>query len=168
MLNERVFLGLGSNLGNKTNYICRALDLLVETPGISIESVSSFYETEPVGNENQEWFINLVAEVTTRLEPLELLEKVQEIESLLGRVRVEKWGPRTIDIDILLYGMRTVVEDKLVIPHPRLKERAFMLVPLYEVAPYLVLPSGETLKDLLSMIPKEKKVLLFKAGDAKL
>jgi 2-amino-4-hydroxy-6-hydroxymethyldihydropteridine diphosphokinase len=126
-------LGLGSNLGDRVRYLERALERLRRQ--IAIERVSSIYETQPVDVQNQPWFLNLVCVGLTQLKPRALLEFILEIESSLGRVRVEPSGPRTVDIDILAYNARVVDEADLTIPHPRLAERAFVLVPLAEIWP---------------------------------
>ncbi|QGP92135.1 7,8-dihydro-6-hydroxymethylpterin-pyrophosphokinase [Neomoorella glycerini] len=136
------YLGLGSNLGDREGNLQRAVAILTATEGIEVERLSSWYETAPVGKTDQGWFLNGVAKIKTTMLPRELLLTVLAIEQRLGRVRRERWGPRNIDIDILLYDDLTVNEPDLAIPHPRLMERAFVLIPLAEIAPELILPDG--------------------------
>ena len=151
---ERVYLGLGANLGDRVGNIARALALLEERG--RIELVSSLYETEPVGFRDQPRFLNAVAAYLTELEPLELLACNKEIEKRLGRTSSFPNAPRPIDIDILFYGDRVLKTPDLEIPHPRLRERAFVLVPLAELAPDLVHPgTGERVADLLARVGRK-------------
>jgi len=143
----KVFLGLGSNLGDRARYLKEAISALA-SPLIKVEATSRIYETEPWGLMDQPLYWNQVIEVETSLEPLELLHVCQEIEHRLGRERKVHWGPRTIDIDLLIYD-NTVIESKeLILPHPYLEERAFVLAPLREIAPELVLPSGRSITEV--------------------
>ena len=143
------FLGLGSNIEDRLDNIQAAVNALASHRSIRVDAVSSVYETEPVGGPEQGPFLNLVVRAATLLSPRGLLKVGQSIEQELGRVRNERWGPRTIDIDILLYGERTVRRRNLEIPHPRLTERAFALVPLLEVAPGKKLPDGRSVASVL-------------------
>lgn len=153
------FLGLGSNLGNKRANLEKALEKLHNHNLIEVLKVSSFYETEPVGFKEQDWFLNLVVKISTSLTPFELLEFCQGIEKDLLRKRDIRWGPRTIDVDILLYENFSCQSEKLTVPHPRMKERAFVLVPLGEIEPGLVI-DGMGINQLLENINGEgiKKV----------
>ncbi|ERS92267.1 MULTISPECIES: 2-amino-4-hydroxy-6-hydroxymethyldihydropteridine diphosphokinase [Staphylococcus] len=154
-----VFLGLGSNVGDRENQLKEAIRLLDEQSGIKVVKVSSFYETEPVGYVDQPDFLNLCVEIQTELSPKAVLERGLAIEQQLHRVRKERWGPRTLDIDILLYGDQIIEEQDLTIPHPRMTERAFVLIPLQEIAPNKVEPRTQTkIKDIT--VPNEtvKKV----------
>lgn len=152
-----MFLSLGSNLGHREANLLAALRRLDEL-GVHTVRRSSWYETEPVGYTDQPWFVNLVVEVRTRLDPHEVLQAAQRVEAELGRVRRIRWGPRTVDVDVLLYGRRVVSTPDLVLPHPRMRERAFVLVPLVEVAPDLVLPDGTAVADLLPGVAGQRVI----------
>ena len=142
------YLGLGSNMGNRQDNLDRALDFLSQR--LRVEKVSSVYDTEPVGNIEQPRFLNLVCQVYTRLAPIELLALAKGIEHKLGRTISKSNAPRPIDIDILFYGDQVIETAELVIPHPKLAERAFVLIPLAEIAPDLVHPvSGKTIQELM-------------------
>ena len=144
------YIGLGSNLGEREATLREALTRLGELDGVVVVAVSSFRETDPVGNVDQPRFVNGAAEIETNLGPRELLDRLLEVERSLGRDRSseERWGPRTVDLDLLLYGDETVGEAGLEIPHPRLAERAFVVEPLLELDPDLRLPDGRALRDL--------------------
>ena len=136
----RVFLGLGSNLGDRVETIRKAMEMISKIPGVSASSSSSLYETEPVGISDQPMFVNAVLEIETDLSPEELFSKLKDIESELGRTETIRWGPRIIDIDILLFGDRVIEERDLTIPHPEMTKRGFVLVPLCEIAPEIKHP----------------------------
>jgi 2-amino-4-hydroxy-6-hydroxymethyldihydropteridine diphosphokinase len=146
----RAFIGLGSNLGDRETTLGAALGRLAAQDGIDVVAVSTFRETDPVGNVDQPRFINAAAELRTILGPVQLLERLLEVERGLGRDRSRegRWGPRTLDLDLLLYGDETIEEPGLTVPHPRLAERAFVLEPLLELDPGLSLPDGRRLRDL--------------------
>ncbi len=148
----RAFVGLGSNLGDPEELIRSALELLGAEAGIEVVGVSSLRETDPVGYEDQPRFLNGAAELATELPPQELLERLLAIERRLGRVRGEglRFGPRTIDLDLLLYGQETVQEPGLTLPHPRLHERRFALEPLAELDPALEVPGRGPVQALLA------------------
>jgi 2-amino-4-hydroxy-6-hydroxymethyldihydropteridine diphosphokinase len=133
----RAYLGLGSNLGNTKENIVKALEMLTADNELKLLKTSSYYETAPVGYQQQDWFLNIVAEIETELSPYELLALCNKIELQLKRERLIRWGPRTIDIDILLYEDFESNEDMLTVPHPRMQERAFVIMPLLEIAPHL-------------------------------
>ncbi len=134
-----VFLGLGSNVGDRAANLGAAAGLISRNIG-KIAKKSHLYETQPWGNTEQESFLNQVIMINTTLDPRELLDKISKIERELGRERREKWGPRSLDIDILFYGKRVIRDKGLEIPHPELHKRAFVLVPLMEIAPDLEHP----------------------------
>lgn len=136
------YVGLGSNLGDKLGYIKQALDMLEAVPGLSLLRVASLYETAPWGNVEQAWYVNTVAEIDSQLTPEQLLEVCLSIEKQLGRTREVRWGPRTLDLDLLLFGHEKIKLPQLQVPHPRLAERAFVLVPLAELQPDLIIPQG--------------------------
>jgi 2-amino-4-hydroxy-6-hydroxymethyldihydropteridine diphosphokinase len=131
---KRVYLSLGSNIGNRAENLARAVEELSRR-GVRILRQSAMYETEPVGIRDQAWFLNCVVEVETSLAPRRLLATLLDIEAALGRQRTVKYGPRVIDLDILLYGDEIGDEPGLTIPHPRMADRKFVLVPLAEIAP---------------------------------
>jgi 2-amino-4-hydroxy-6-hydroxymethyldihydropteridine diphosphokinase len=155
MCKVTAFFGLGSNLGDRAENIKEALRRLDEIPGIEIEKTSSMYETEPVGLVEQPDFINAVAEGKTSLSPEDLLKAVMQVEKGMGRVRTLRWGPRIIDIDILIYDDVSVNTPELVIPHPRMQERAFVMIPLCEIAPDLKLDGGRGIKEIIESLGKQ-------------
>jgi 2-amino-4-hydroxy-6-hydroxymethyldihydropteridine diphosphokinase len=149
------FVGLGSNLEDRLENLEAAARALAETPGVRVVRSSSVYETAPVGGPPQGDYLNAVLEIETGLEPRELLAALQEIEQRLGRVRDERFGPRTIDLDLLTYSEDVIGERDLTVPHPRMHERAFVVVPLLELAAPRRLPDGRTLEP----IPDEAQVV---------
>jgi 2-amino-4-hydroxy-6-hydroxymethyldihydropteridine diphosphokinase len=134
MTARRAYLGLGSNLGDRLANLQRAVDGLVSTDGITVVAVSAVYETDPVGPDQPD-YLNAVVAIDTALSARALLETAQRLEQLAHRVRLERWGPRTLDVDVLLVGDEIVDEPDLEVPHPRVRERAFVRVPLADVAP---------------------------------
>jgi 2-amino-4-hydroxy-6-hydroxymethyldihydropteridine diphosphokinase len=146
----RAYLGVGANLGNREETIERALELLGLQKGVEVVAVSALRETEPVGFTDQPRFLNGAAAVETDLEPRELLEALLAVEQDLGRTRDgPRFGPRTIDLDLLVFGDRELSEPGLTVPHPRLAERAFALEPLAELDPHLEIPGRGRVEDLL-------------------
>jgi len=149
---KTVYLGLGSNLGDREASLRAALRAL-ESPGLHILRVSPIYETEPMDVPGQNWFLNLVAEAETELFPLQLLHRTSKIEIQLGRRRLTPKGARVIDIDILLFGNAIIRKPRLEIPHPRFRERRFVLAPLADLAPQLRDPvSGKSVRELLEAV----------------
>lgn len=149
---KRVYLGLGSNMGDREKLLQSALDAL-HSPELQLKRVSSLYETEPIGFRDQGWFLNIAAEFETELFPKQLLHRMQKVELTLGRVRSVKNGPRTIDIDILLYGNAVIKSEELEIPHPRYRERRFTLAPLAELNPALRDPvTGQSMAEMLEAL----------------
>jgi 2-amino-4-hydroxy-6-hydroxymethyldihydropteridine diphosphokinase len=147
-----VYIGIGSNLGDRKANCMRAIELLAGK-GLVVRKESSLYETDPWGDKNQPKFLNMAIEIETELKPRDLLGILAGIEKKLGRKKSHKWGPRIIDLDILLYNSLTIDQDDLKIPHPFMHERDFVLKPLYEIAPdvkhpVLNLSTGELLQKL--------------------
>lgn len=152
-----VAIALGSNMGDRKANLRRAVELIGRD--LDIESVSSVYETEPMYVEDQSWFLNLALVLKTSLAPSALLEKLQAVEKQLGRAREVRYGPRTLDADIIFYDALVVSGPGLEIPHPRMAERAFVLVPLAEIRPLMVHPVlNVTVSSLLESLKSEKKV----------
>jgi 2-amino-4-hydroxy-6-hydroxymethyldihydropteridine diphosphokinase len=135
----RIVLALGGNVGDKVLSLRRALSAIAGEPGIELTAVSRLYRTAPWGKTDQDWFVNACALGLTRLAPEALLERMKTLETSLGRVSTERWGPRLIDIDVIAYDDVTLKSEKLTLPHPELFNRAFVLVPLAEIAPDLVI-----------------------------
>ena len=134
----RAHLALGSNLGDRLANLQAAVDGLAVTDGVTLVAVSEVYETDPVGGPVQDDYLNAVVEVATTLEPHDLLAVCGRLEQAARRVRIERWGPRTLDVDVLLIDDLRIATDDLEVPHPRMWERAFVLAPLHDVAPDLV------------------------------
>ena len=156
------FIGIGANLGSPAETCRTAVGMLGEIPGVRLLRSSSLYRTEPVGPKDQEWFINAVAEIRTSLPPGLLLKALKEIERRMGRTEGAKWGPRVIDLDILLYGQEVIREGDLVIPHPELHRRRFVLVPLCELASYAIHPAfGVSVRGLLDRLTDPARVDLY-------
>jgi 2-amino-4-hydroxy-6-hydroxymethyldihydropteridine diphosphokinase len=149
----RAYVGLGANLGPKEVTLLRAVDLLAAEPGIDVLALSQLRETAPVGEVDQPQFLNGAVALETTLDPRELLDALLRIERELGRVRDgERWGPRTIDLDLLLHGDSVVDEPGLRVPHPHLHERRFALEPLAELEPELRIPGRGAVSELLTQL----------------
>jgi 2-amino-4-hydroxy-6-hydroxymethyldihydropteridine diphosphokinase len=161
---HRVFIGIGSNLGNRRAHYQRALQLTAALPKTRIVKCSSLYESEPLGDAKN-WYVNGVIEVETDLSPEQLLRRLQEIEQGMGRKKTpqtKKWASRKIDLDILLFDNQVVESTKLKIPHPEMHKRRFVLLPLCELAPHMTHPRlGVTITDLLVGLKDNKRVLLL-------
>lgn len=152
----KAYISLGSNMGNKIDNLQRAI-LELQNQKIQVTKVSSVYRTAPMGYTDQDWFLNAVVELEVDIEAPQLLRTLLAVENKLGRVRTIHWGPRVIDLDLLLYQDEVIKETEIEVPHPRLTERAFVLVPLLEINPDLKLPSGALLKDFLAKIDCENQ-----------
>ncbi len=151
----RAYLGLGSNQGDSKALLVRAVQELGELPGTRVVAQSSLYVAAPVGGPEQPDFLNMVVAVDTTVPPVSLLEAVRELEDSAGRRREERWGPRTLDVDILWYHAFEATEGPLQVPHPRMEDRRFVLEPLAEIAPDLVLPSGRTAREALAHVREQ-------------
>jgi 2-amino-4-hydroxy-6-hydroxymethyldihydropteridine diphosphokinase len=159
-VSKKVYLGLGSNLGERGGNLRKALSVLDETDGITLRSASSCYETEPVGPvTGQDDFYNAAVEIETTLNPQELLTRIKSVERELGRVSGERWGPRVIDIDILLWNNDVLQEEGLTVPHPEMTTRAFVLTPLAEIARDVVHPvARKSVAELASQLDDAHRV----------
>lgn len=149
---ETVYIALGSNLADPIQQLQSAVKNLQTLPESEFITVSSFYSSKPLGPQDQPDYINAVACIKTSLSPLTLLDHLQSIENKQGRVRKRRWGERTLDLDILLYGQQMINNDRLIIPHYDMKNRSFVLIPLQEIAPQLILPCGDSIAKLAEKI----------------
>lgn len=162
-MNNIAYLSVGTNMGDRFANLQTAVRKLADLEQIRIEAVSSVYETDPVGYTDQALFLNIAVKLSTSLSAAELLERCLGIERRLGRVREFRWGPRVIDLDIILYNKDNIETEVLTVPHPRMQERAFVLVPLLEIEPALSLPGKHTpLIEVLNEIPDKEGVRLWK------
>lgn len=158
-----VYIGLGSNLSNNMGsntqtpleHVTTAMQSLAEIPSTRMISTSSLYKSKPVGPQDQDDYINAVAQIETKLDPFGILDAIQVIENEHGRVRTERWGPRTLDLDILMYGDEVINNDRLTIPHSEMENRSFVLVPLIEIAPDCSIPTKGLVNELLSKLDQE-------------
>ncbi len=151
-----IFIGLGSNLDDPLGQLQRAIAALRRLPGTEVVGCSRFYRSAPMGPQDQPDYVNAVVELRSSLQPLALLDALQAIEAAQGRVRDgQRWGPRTLDLDLLLYAGQDIELPRLQVPHPGLPERNFVLYPLQELAPDLVLPDGRDLAELVHQCPVE-------------
>jgi len=162
-----ILIGLGSNMGNRENNIKTAIYELHRHTGISVDKISSLYETKPVGMVDQPNFLNAVISIESILTPCDLLKVCLYIECQMGRVRNQRWGPRNIDIDILIYHNLAIQDEVLQIPHPRLHERSFVLIPLQEIAHNTPVYQGLTPVELLRKIDDQDDVILYGRMDSK-
>ncbi|MEH7180028.1 2-amino-4-hydroxy-6-hydroxymethyldihydropteridine diphosphokinase [Neobacillus vireti] len=162
-MGNTAFIGLGSNIGNRYDYLSKAVKQLANHPKINLVNYSSIYETDPVGYEEQDLFLNMVLEVETSLNAHELLDYCLKVELELGRKREIVWGPRTIDLDILLYNQENIETEKLIVPHPRMLERDFVMIPLSEIKPDLIIPNIERpLTAWINELPNKEGVRIWK------
>lgn len=149
-------------MGERPQFLKEAIEKIAESDKISIRRVSSVYESQPVGYENQGWFLNLVVEVQTSFEPVPLLEHLLSVEEQMGRKRGKKWGPRNIDLDMLFYENHIIDSDRLTVPHPRMHQRRFVLEPLAQIAPEFLHPLlGKSVRELLESCEDESVVRLY-------
>lgn len=148
------YIGLGSNLENPEQQIRNAVNAIKAIERTVMSNISALYYSRPMGPKDQPDYMNAVAELTTSLSPIALLDELQKIENDAGRVRKDnRWGPRILDLDILLYDNNVINSERLIVPHYGLKDREFVLIPLNEIAPSMSLPDGETIKNLSQNIP---------------
>lgn len=152
MSTHRAWIGLGSNLENPRRQVETALAALDRLPLTRLLCASPRYASRPVGPQDQPDFVNAVAQLETRLSPLALLDQLQALEQRHRRVRQRRWGPRTLDLDLLLYDARSETSPRLTLPHPEMARRAFVLIPLAALAPELCLPDGRHLRDLIAAL----------------
>jgi len=161
---HRIFIGIGSNLGNRRAHYHKALELIAALPKTRIVKLSSLYESEPLGD-SKNWYVNGVIEIETEFSPVQLLQRLQKIELEMGRKRTpdtKKWTSRKIDLDLLLFDNQTVDSRTLKVPHPELHNRRFVLLPLCELAPHLTHPRlGATIAELLATLKDDKRVMLL-------
>lgn len=152
---ESAYIGIGSNIGHKIDHCKRAISLMGKLEGCSVRLQSPFYRTEPVGVEGQDTFVNGVVCVDTDLSALTLLKRLLKIETDMGRVRLKKWDARVIDLDILLFGSRVINKPDLIVPHPLMHLRRFVLTPLLQIAPDLIHPVlCQSIKELAGVVPE--------------
>ena len=155
------YIGFGSNIDDRFNYITQALQLLVDADDISLIQISSLYETEPVGYEEQGWFLNGVIAIETSLTIQQVLALLKHIEGTVGRQHRERWGPREVDLDLLIYDQCCINTPNLIVPHPEMHQRSFVLVPFAEIAPEVRHPIfQQNIQTLLSNLNDQKTVKL--------
>ena len=152
------YVGLGSNQGDSVENIRQALRKLNANPGVRVREVAGLYKTAPVGYLEQDWFINTVARIETSLNPHGLLKLLLTIEDELGRIRTIRWGPRTLDLDLLIYAGEEIESTELTVPHPRMQERAFVMVPLAEIAPDLLI-NGQRTEQIAKILKKDQEIV---------
>ena len=154
MTPQRCYIGLGANLDQPLTQLQHAVAALKQLPHSSLVAVSGFYGSKPMGPQDQPDYVNAVAAIDTALSPEQLLDALQQIEQQQGRTRkAERWGARTLDLDILLYGNQVIATERLTVPHYGLRVREFVLYPLFDIAPELSLPDGTVLSSLLAQVP---------------
>ena len=161
------YISFGSNVGDRLVHISQALQYLSAADGILLTKVSSLYETEPVGYEQQDWFLNGVVAVETGLSPHQLLKVLQQIEKRIGRQQRKRWGPREVDLDLLIFNQSCINTPDLIVPHPDMHRRRFVLIPFAEIAPDTIHPIlQQNIRTLLDNLPTEKDVHFFAAPPA--
>ena len=155
----RCFIGLGSNLNEPQRQVQQACEALATLPESGLDSISPWYKSKAVGPGQQPDYINGVAQLTTHLTPIKLLHALQSIENQQRRIREQHWGPRTLDLDLLVYGDQVINTPELTVPHPRIQERNFVLYPLADIAPQLLFPDGTSLLSLLDYCSRDGLIL---------
>ncbi len=149
------YIGLGSNLENPVEQVVSAINELATLPNCTNVVASGLYGSAPMGPQDQPDYVNAVASLETSLSAHQLLKELQALEQLHRRVRERHWGPRTLDLDLILFGDEVIQTDDLIVPHPGMCERNFVLIPLYEIAPELTLPDNQRLRDLVKQCPED-------------
>jgi len=166
MIHKNIFLGLGSNVGDRLVNLESAIEKLNKLPGTAVLACSSVYESAPIGYLAQNDFLNMVARISTKFSPEQFFKNTQELEHDLGRIRKVRWGPRTIDIDILFWRESVISTDSLKIPHPEAENRKFVLVPLNEIAPdFLMPPNGCRVSEILENMADKNNIELYRAKE---
>ncbi|MFZ7159368.1 2-amino-4-hydroxy-6-hydroxymethyldihydropteridine diphosphokinase [Avibacterium avium] len=160
---KQVYIALGSNLATPVQQLENALQALQQLPHSQLVAVSHFYQSKPLGPQDQPDYVNAVACLATALAPLDLLDQLQRIEQEQGRVRLRRWGERTLDLDILLYGNEIIQSERLTVPHYDMQHREFVIVPLYDIAPNLTLPDGKNVADLVQQFHHHEMKILQKS-----
>lgn len=160
---KTAYIGIGSNLGDRRQNCLTAIEMIGQVPGCELIRYSDWYLTKPMGVKGQDWFVNGVASISTKIPPQDLLKRLLAIEQNMGRVGRKKWAARIIDLDLLLYGQDIIMAEKLTVPHPLMHLRRFVLVPMVQLEPDLIHPSlGVTMAELLEEIPENgQKVVLM-------
>ncbi|KKI91573.1 2-amino-4-hydroxy-6-hydroxymethyldihydropteridine pyrophosphokinase [Bacillus sp. SA1-12] len=162
-MSVEAYIALGSNMGNREEHLKEAIQTLHLHPSITVEKISSIYETDPIGFTDQDEFLNMVIKINTDLSAFELLNVLQEIEITHDRKREVKWGPRTLDLDILLYNHENIEAEQLIVPHPRMHERAFVLIPLSELDRNIRIPlMKESLLTIIDQLQDKEGVRIWK------
>lgn len=162
-MNNIAYIALGTNIGDRYQNLTKAIEELANMKDILLVDASSIYETDPVGYVDQHSFLNMVIKVNTNLNPLDLLTFCLDVEKKLGRKREIRWGPRTIDLDILLYNQENIEAETLIIPHPRMTERAFVMIPLLEIDPHIKEPKmSQSIQIYLNDKPDKEGVRIWK------
>ena len=156
----KVYIALGSNLANPQEQLISALQSMNQLPGSRLVAVSSFYQSKPLGPQDQPDYVNAVACLETALAPLALLDELQRIEHEQGRVRLRRWGERTLDLDILLYSNHIIQSERLTVPHYDMHQREFVIIPLAEIAPYLSLPNGQSIQTLVQKFADHQMMIV--------
>ncbi|WP_109078786.1 2-amino-4-hydroxy-6-hydroxymethyldihydropteridine diphosphokinase [Aggregatibacter kilianii] len=162
---DKVYIALGSNLAEPQEQLVSALQAMNRLPDSKLTAVSSFYQSKPLGPQDQPDYVNAVACLETALPPLALLDELQRIEREQGRVRLRRWGERTLDLDILLYADQTIQSERLTVPHYDMHNREFVMIPLAEIAPSLSLPNGQSITVIAQKFAHHQMMIVKKKGD---
>ncbi|WP_078433078.1 2-amino-4-hydroxy-6-hydroxymethyldihydropteridine diphosphokinase [Metabacillus halosaccharovorans] len=162
-MKNHAYIALGSNIGDREQYLIDAIKKIHNYPNIKVVNISSIYETDPVGYTDQDVFLNMVISINTDLTAFQLLSVLQETEKQLNRKREIRWGPRTLDLDILLFNYENIEAEQLIVPHPRMHERAFVLIPLFELNQHVRIPSkDEPISTIIDQLHDKEGVRIWK------